>query len=215
VDKISVTAPAVGARSVFTSAVAHFGNLLKRLRSERGLTQSALADASGVSLGTIQRAEVESSCPWKATTAVDVLTALEARGSLSAADRKAFSEAAGVSPAAVTDFLKRIIEERFPQAVAAKADDLLNRQLAGKVKHAHVLLQLLIAERGEDVALALMQGLVAGQGVASPPASVIEQSRSWVKIELPPRDGWAVTLHGPPVAPPASPAKPRARRIEP
>lgn len=74
----------------------HFGQLLRRLREQRGASQAQLAELAHVSEFTIRRGEGSETSPWKRSTARDVYQALCAVAPLSKADAREFLTAVGL-----------------------------------------------------------------------------------------------------------------------
>jgi transcriptional regulator with XRE-family HTH domain len=73
-----------------------FGALLTRLREERGLSQSELADAAGVSDSVIAKAEQRGVVSWRPGNAMKIFRALDQRGTIPATERAAFGKATGL-----------------------------------------------------------------------------------------------------------------------
>lgn len=71
----------------------HFGEQLRRLRIDRGLSQDGLAAAAGVSSPTIRKAEKRADCAFFGTTAVLIFRALDRQAPLSPKDRETYARA--------------------------------------------------------------------------------------------------------------------------
>lgn len=74
-----------------------FGQLARRLREERGLTQGELAARVGVHMATIQRGESEERPKLRRSTVSDWLSALHRAAPVPREDAEALLTAAGVS----------------------------------------------------------------------------------------------------------------------
>lgn len=114
----------------------HFGEQLRRLRLDRGLSQDALAAAAGVSLATISKAEKNAECRFFGTTAVLVFRALNSTHPLSQKDREWFSRAAKISAYTVEPASNYPPEEESDNPELDTATTYLHRlfEEAGTVK---------------------------------------------------------------------------------
>ena len=74
--------------------VAHFGEHIRRLRLDRGLTQQELGNLANVTSTTIRRQEKSADCFWYPSTARAVLMSLEKIRPLSNADRQSYARGA-------------------------------------------------------------------------------------------------------------------------
>lgn len=88
--------PGQGARS--TAGMTDFGGLVRKLRTERGFTQTSLAGAAGISEPSVRRAERNKKCIWKRSTALDVFRALDRKVPIDAASRVEYLTGAGLDP---------------------------------------------------------------------------------------------------------------------
>lgn len=73
-----------------------FGELLARIRAERGLTQAELAENAGVSLSLVQRGERSDECPWRSATAINILRVIHRRMPLAGAEYGEYLQLAGL-----------------------------------------------------------------------------------------------------------------------
>lgn len=151
----------------------NFGPLMRKLRSERGLTQVELADRVGVSLNTIQRGEHEKAerCPWRRSLAIAVIGELEKRAPLTQADAARYLELAGLEALARfgQDTLARVKAER-DDAVAdfATADNAFNTKGDEKATYAMLYLYRIIEHSGSDIALDLITSIGQIAGIQRP-----------------------------------------------
>jgi transcriptional regulator with XRE-family HTH domain len=81
---------------VAAKTTANFGELVSRLRKERGLTQSDLADRVDVDKETIAKVEQGVGRQWRPSTARRIFETLSKIAPVSARDAAAYSEATGV-----------------------------------------------------------------------------------------------------------------------
>ncbi len=95
----------------------HFGQLLFRLRTERGLSRAKLAAISGVAESTIVRAEQEPTCVLKLTKLANITRGL---GAMSAEDAAEWLDATGMRPALeATRAASRSDNSEFSRALAS------------------------------------------------------------------------------------------------
>jgi transcriptional regulator with XRE-family HTH domain len=177
-------------------AKAHFGNIARDLRSERGWSQGQLADAVGVSEATIQRSESEAARTYRAATAVEVLTKLHAHLPVPEDKARRFLVAGGLTE----DFIQRL-----KQMAPAQAADTTDPHRA----RAQALLDHLCHAAGVDRVIAALETLSAGWGFGVPPPVVSGPQRLLRETF---EEGHSVREYTP-VQPPTAPRS-RARKAE-
>ncbi len=139
----------------FDSSVTNFGEQLKALRLERGLTREELAAAIGVSQQTIYRGESAAACSWRRSTVVDALVALDRRAPVPDARAKAYLKAAGVS--------EELLETARRTAALAIPDNHHTTDPLERI--AMDLVRQLIAGAGAERVITAVQSLAAGWAV--------------------------------------------------
>jgi transcriptional regulator with XRE-family HTH domain len=77
--------------------MSEFGDLLQRLRRERGLTQSSLAEAAECDKDTVAKVEHGRAANWRPGTARRIYDALSAAAPLTLAEARAFAHATGLT----------------------------------------------------------------------------------------------------------------------
>lgn len=179
----------------------HFGRLLKTLREARTLTQRELADRAGISEQSVRRGEWSATCPWKRSTCIKAMTALNKERALSPHETQDFSAAAGIQDMIDAGAaLRAVIAAATPKGILA---------------HAH--LDALIDAIGTDKVLATLAAVAASHN-ATLPATIPSESgnpgpRALVHDTV--ESGYRIRTFAP-VTPPAStpprPAKPARRR---
>jgi transcriptional regulator with XRE-family HTH domain len=167
----------------------HFGTLLRRLRTERGLTQAELASRAGVSELTISVGERSDRFQWRRTTANDVYFALEEVAPINDVDSEAYLAAAGMSPDLLSNIRRSMPADQREDAAVARALGAAER-LARSV--------------GADRLLGVLEGIALAWGIAgliesAGPSTPVRGVRRKEMI-----DGHRVTIVEP--AAPASPA---------
>ena len=188
----------------------HFGELLRSLMGPRGFTQLSLATAVDVSEATIHRGATASECPWRRSTAIDVLRALDHAAPLTKAEASAYGEITGL--AAFTQTIHRT--ERSAQVTEQRDPDILT---------AYSHLGALIEERGVKNIITLLENAAAAWNIDMPPRVTredIASGKTWMYrgpvIKHP--DGWSSQEFAPakptptPTPPPSAAAKPSAKR---
>lgn len=149
-----------------------FGEMLKTLRTGRGMTQSGLADRAGVSDFTVYTAEGALKCPWKRTTALAVLDALNAAAPLTPAELAAWYRATGMEPLARQ--AERVASSnaaatKAAQADAATATTAYSTAADVDATTAHQWVQRLLEEAGATRTLAALEALAASWAIGLPP----------------------------------------------
>ena len=169
--------------------VAHFGELLRRLRLERGLSQEGLAAAARVSGPTIRNAEKQADSKFFGTTASAILKALEKEARLSDKDRASFASMAGI-PAYV---------DALPEPAAAEDPDSVT---------AVMYVQRLLQEAGPTRTIAALEALAAAWDLDLPPR--VRSGVQAIKHQVQVGDVKATVYT--PVDQPPQPAPPRPNR---
>jgi transcriptional regulator with XRE-family HTH domain len=208
--------------------VGNFGNLIRTLRQERGLSQEALGELAGVSDFTIRRAEGKDRCVWKRSTATAVLVALSKVAPLSQAEADEYVEAAKLTRgmAAALEVTKPM--ESVRDAVAgggavhnpARGLRPSSRTEApdAKGQTAHAFLDRLIEEKGAANVVKALQGVAAAWDIDLPPETTPDdlakpQTPVWMLVisDEVTDDGYRVRQFAP--AAPA-PSPPKAQPID-
>jgi hypothetical protein len=167
---------------------AGFGELVARLRTQRGLTQQRLAELAGMSVQNIRRGEASERCPWRSSAATDVLMALEGTRQrptpLTEADYRAYLEYTGL-----TGLQQAVQEHHAADGFAAVV--LGGRQLDTEVSDnpdiqtAIAWVVRLADQLGATRVLNSLEGLAAGVDVDLPPrirAADLPRSPRWIKV---------------------------------
>lgn len=151
----------------------HFGRLLSKLREDRGLTQTGLADLVSTSLTTIQRGESENAqrCPWRRTMAVKVLAELERKLPLSEADASNYLQLAGLEAMArsAAESMRALRTETTEAKRAMASADVAARIDDPDIVTAIQWIERLFEERGGVAVLSALEGLSVAWSIDLPP----------------------------------------------
>lgn len=167
----------------------HFGDTLRRLREERGLTQSALALRAGVSNFTISKAEAASRCTWRRSTASDVFQALQKVAPLTESEAKGYLQMARLTHTlAAAESIAPALRDMPPGSEWQPLAPVIDAQ----VQTAHRYIDRLIDERGAGNVIRGLQGLAAAWDIDLPPEVTVEelkrpQAEVWTLISAPRR----------------------------
>jgi transcriptional regulator with XRE-family HTH domain len=159
--------------------VGNFGQLIRTLRLERGLSQESLGEIAGVSDFTIRRAEGRPDCVWKRSTATAVLTALAKVAPLSEAEAEQYVEAAGLTRGMAAalevtkpmEAVRDVVAGGRPVQNPARGLRPSSRTEAPNAKGqtAHAYLDRLIEEKGAANVVKALQGVAAAWDIDLPP----------------------------------------------
>lgn len=141
------------------SAPKHFGKLLTHLRKVRRLTQAQLAKDAGVSITTIQTGEANAECQWRNSTTDDVMFALEDKVPFTAAERRDYMLAAGMTPEAYES-----LQARLRPVIDAAGLVRSLTQPQNSESFIFDTVRQLIAEHGEHTTGRMIYSLAVGLG---------------------------------------------------
>lgn len=189
-DNFRTTSAESSPRHGFSGAMSerpkdHFGELQRRLREERGLTQERLAAAVGSSEATIQRAEKARECVYRRSTATNVLRALHKEAPVPDTEARSFLIAAGLS-------------ENFLNALKAMAP-VIEQSLHNPL---HTIVDVLATQVGAERVRIALESLAAAWGVST----VTNQRASVRFVDHRREEGMDVRIYAPPQTPTASPS---------
>jgi len=156
-----------------SAEVQHFGVILKRLRVGRRLSQRELADASGISKGTIQRTEASPEIIPRPTTCAELFDALDRHSAILEPDRSDYLSLTGLDKIQAS---VQAVVERFHGA--SLTNDLVARNLSAPIQVSE--------DHREDVAHAFLQRLIEEKGAANVLTALEAMAAAW-SIDLPPR----------------------------
>lgn len=179
--------PSGGRNPLSHRGMGHFGQLVQKLRTERGLTQSDLASRAGVSDATIQRAEQTESCPWRRSTAREIFQVLNSVAAVEPASAAEYFKATGLAAglAAAGEWAKSS-EGQQTQAFVA----FVNQLSDPRERQAYMWLTDLIDAVGVERLLDTLRGVAAMAGVELLP--LVDDRGRTVRVHEPPvqREGY-------------------------
>ncbi len=178
----------------------HFGKLLAKLRTDRGLTQEELAKAAGTSTPSIQRWESAEKCQLRPTNAKRLFKALEAEGRLSPIETENFYFSAGLETLA-----KLAAEEskRRAETVRASAESVrrsafaFNTEASPLHTRAHTWLERVLEDLGPERTLEALDGVARILGVKPPSQERTAGAWTYHTGPLDAGEGLTAEIHAP------------------
>ena len=166
-----------------------FGQFLRTLYEPRGFTQKSLADAAGLTLGTIHRGAASEQCPWRRSVCLRVFEALDAASPLTQNERENYTQLTGLTAFMKLSDMhaeKALAERRATKQAVANADLASIVASTPDEDTAHTWVMKLMEEVGAVKVLAGLEGLAAAWGIDLPPRSraddLTSTNRRWALI---------------------------------